>query len=129
MTDQARFELKLAGDIPLIEATGELDMTNVAAFESLFADAADFNRGVVVVSLAAVSYFDSRTIHALGTLAARLAKNRQRLAVVLPGVRSARTIFEMSGLQSRLDVFDRYDDALAFANADTTGTQPHAEET
>ncbi|GAC1403097.1 MAG: hypothetical protein NVSMB64_04140 [Candidatus Velthaea sp.] len=120
MTDQARFELKLVDDIPIIEASGELDMTNVSGFEALFTDAAEHNRGIVIVSLAQVKYFDSRTIHALGILAARLAKNRQRLAVVLPGFRSARTIFEMSGLQARLDVFDVYEDALTFGRANKT---------
>lgn len=115
MTDQARFEIRLVDDIPVIEASGELDMTNVHNFEALFTEAAEENRGVVVVSLIAVKYFDSRTIHALGTLAAQLSKNRQRLAVVLPMLPSARVIFQMSGLRAKLDVFDDFDAAMQFA--------------
>jgi anti-anti-sigma factor len=117
MSNQARFEIRLIDDMPIVEAWGELDMTNVSGFETLFAEAADHNRGVVTVSLAHVKYFDSRTIHALGMLAARLAKNRQQLAVVLPAVASARVIFEMSGLKTKLSVFDSLDEAVAFARA------------
>jgi anti-anti-sigma factor len=117
VSNQARFEIRLIDDMPIVEAWGELDMTNVSGFETLFAEAADHNRGVVTVSLAHVKYFDSRTIHALGTLAARLAKNRQKLAVVLPAVASARVIFEMSGLKTKLSVFDTLDEAVAFARA------------
>ncbi len=120
MTDQARFELHLNDEIPVIEAFGELDMSNVHGFEALFGEAAGHNKGVVVVSLANVRYFDSRTIHALGSLASRLAKNRQKLAVVIPNLPSARIILEMSGLKSRLDVFDRIEDAMVFARANKT---------
>jgi anti-anti-sigma factor len=120
MTEQALFELRLIEDVPVIAASGELDMSNVHQFEGHFAQAAEYNRGVVVVSLAAVKYFDSRTIHALGMLAARLGRNRQRLAVVLPGLPSARMIFQMSGLQAKLDVFDTLDEALRFGAANRT---------
>jgi anti-anti-sigma factor len=115
VSNQARFDIRMVDDMPIVEAWGELDMTNVSGFESLFAEAADQNRGVVTVSLAHVKYFDSRTIHALGMLAARLAKNRQKLAVVLPAVASARVIFEMSGLKTKLSVFDTLDQALEYA--------------
>ena len=117
MTDQARFDIRIVQDIPVIEASGELDMTNVHGFEALFAEAAEQNRGVVVVSLVGVKYFDSRTIHALGMLAARLSKNRQQLAVVLPAMPSARVIFQMSGLRAKLNVFDDLKTALEFAQA------------
>jgi anti-anti-sigma factor len=120
MSEQARFELRLIDDVPVIAASGELDMTNVHRFEALFSQAAEYNRGVVVVSLAEVKYFDSRTIHALGMLAARLTRNRQRLAVVLPGVPSARMIFQLSGLQGKLDVFDTSHEALHFAQENRT---------
>ncbi|MFN2459211.1 MAG: STAS domain-containing protein [Candidatus Velthaea sp.] len=115
MTDQARFELRLIDDVPVVAAAGEIDMTNVDGFESLFAEAAEYNRGVVVVSLANVTYFDSRTIHAVGLLAARLSKNRQRLAIILPALPSARVIFDMSGLKAKLSVFDGAEAAMAFA--------------
>lgn len=49
MNDLARFSLEVVDDIPVIIATGELDMTNVSGFEALFTRAADHNRGVVVV--------------------------------------------------------------------------------
>jgi len=120
MSVQARFAIRLVDEMPVVEAWGELDMTNVSGFESLFAEAADHNRGVVIVSLAEVKYFDSRTIHALGLLAARLAKNRQQLAVVLPALTSARIIFDMSGLKTKLAVFDALAEALTFARANRT---------
>lgn len=120
MTEQARFAIRLIDEVPVIDASGELDMTNVHGFEAFFAEAADANRGIVVVSLVKVTYFDSRTIHALGMLAARLAKNRQRLAVVLPSMPSARAIFQMSGLRAKLNVFDDIDTAMHFARANKT---------
>jgi anti-anti-sigma factor len=115
MTDQARFELTVIDGIPVIDASGELDMTNVHDLESRLSEAADLNSGVVVFSLAKVSYFDSRTIHAVAVTAGRLTKNRQQLALVLPGLPSARLIFQMTGLASRLAVFEQREDALVFA--------------
>jgi anti-anti-sigma factor len=123
MTDQARFDLTTVDGIPVIDAAGELDMTNVHELESRFADAAAFNSGVVVFALAKVRYFDSRTIHAVAVAASRLAKNRQQLALVLPALPSARLIFQMAGLASRLQVFETRDDALAFARANRVTPQ------
>ncbi|MGB8265358.1 MAG: STAS domain-containing protein [Candidatus Velthaea sp.] len=117
MTNQARFSLTTVDDVPVIDAAGELDMTNVHELESRFAQAAEQNRGVVVVSLANVRYFDSRTIHALAIAAARLGKNRQQLVLVLPAMPSARVIFDMTGLKARLPVFDTRDEAIAYGRA------------
>jgi len=117
MTDQARFEFSTIDGIPVIDASGELDMTNVHELEAHFAKAAEQNSGVVVVSLVHVRYFDSRTIHALAVTAARLEKNRQNLALALPSMPSARVIFEMAGLASRLHVFDTRADAIAYGRA------------
>jgi len=117
MTDLARFDLTMVDGIPIIDAAGELDMTNVHELEARFAEAADLNCGVVVFALAKVRYFDSRTIHAVAVAAARLAKNRQHLALVLPALPSARLIFQMAGLASRLAVFETREEALAFGRA------------
>jgi len=117
MTDQARFDFTTVDGIPVIDAAGELDMTNVHELESRLAEAAALNSGVVVFALAKVRYFDSRTIHAVALAAQRLAKNRQQLALVLPALPSARLIFQMAGLASRLQVFETRDEALAFGRA------------
>jgi len=123
MTDQAQFDLTTVDGIPIVDAAGELDMTNVHELESRFSEAAALNTGVVIVALVKVRYFDSRTIHAVAIAASRLAKNRQQLALVLPALPSARMIFQMAGLASRLAVFETRDDALAFAHAHRVNPQ------
>jgi anti-anti-sigma factor len=123
MTDQARFDLTTVDGVPIIDAAGELDMTNVHELEGRFAEAAALNSGVVVFALAKVRYFDSRTIHAVAVAASRLAKNRQQLALVLPALPSARLIFQMAGLAARLQVFETREDALDFGRANRVTPQ------
>ncbi len=123
MTDQAQFDLTTVDGIPVIDASGELDMTNVHELESRFAEAAALNTGVVVFALAKVRYFDSRTIHAVAVAASRLTKNRQQLALVLPALPSARLIFQMAGLASRLAVFETREEALIFGRANRVTPQ------
>ena len=66
------------------EVVGDIDISNVDEFEAALEAGASRDAGVVVVSLARASYFDSRTIHVLYRFADRLETNRQKMVVVAP---------------------------------------------
>ena len=118
MANQARFQLIHANGLPLVEISGEVDLTNVEQLELTLETAAQADRGAVIVSLQNASYFDSRTIHALLRFAERLSVNRQQLILVAPRAGSAGKILKIAGLTEALPVYESADQAAAALQAD-----------
>ena len=84
-----------AGGVVLVEAEGELDLTNAADFEQRVADAPG-DGAALVLDLDHVSFIDSAALHVLFRLASRLGT--KRFGIVLdPDATIARTI-EIVGL-------------------------------
>lgn len=113
MTEATRFESRDADGMPIIEVVGDIDISNVDEFEAALEAGATRDVGVVVVSLARASYFDSRTIHVLYRFADRLETNRQKMVVVAPTDGSARRILKITGLTNVVAYFATLDEALA----------------
>ena len=107
-----KFETSLVGEIPVIEVSGDIDVSNVDVLETNLVDATQRDAGVVVVSLRRASYFDSRTIHVLYRFADRLETNRQRMVLVAPEDESAKRILQITGLSSAVEQFGSLDEAL-----------------
>ena len=113
MTEATRFESQDHGGIPTVEVVGDVDISNVDEFEIVLEAAAARDTGVVVVSLARASYFDSRTIHVLYRFADRLETNRQKMVIVAPSDGSAQRILKITGLANVVAHFSTLDEALA----------------
>jgi len=110
---QGHFEIRQVDGMPVVEVTGELDLTNAREFEAALEQAAVADRQAVIVSMAGTSYFDSQALHVLLLFARRLALNRQRLLVVAPGGDSTHRIFEISGGTETFQIFDSMEKAVA----------------
>ena len=113
MTEATRFESREDGGIPIVEVVGDIDISNVDEFETALEGGAARDAGVVVVSLARASYFDSRTIHVLYRFADRLETNRQKMVVVAPIDGSAQRILKITGLVNVVAYLPTLEEALA----------------
>lgn len=92
---------------PLIIAPeGELDITSVDGFRAALSEAANRAEDGVVIDLSGVSFIDSSGLGALVELHNRLRRAHRQLAVVAPGGTAAAVLLNLSGLQSRLPVFE-----------------------
>src|SRR5579872_6519433 len=118
MKEHGRFEVQQTEGFPLVDVSGEVDLTNVEQLEATLEQAAHADRGAVIVSLQNASYFDSRTIHALLRFADRLSVNRQQLMLVAPRAGSAGKILKIAGLTEVLPVYESADQAAAALQAD-----------
>ena len=121
MTEQAQVRLRKINGIPLVEVMGEVDAANIEGLQSVLSDAARDDRGVVIVSLARATYFDSRTVHALMDFGKRLRIGRQRLLLVAPQESSPRRILKIAGVGGLFPLYDSVDEAMASGADDAWG--------
>ena len=113
LSREGRCEIRQVAGIPVVDVSGEVDISNARAFEETLERAARLDQRAVVVSLANTSFFDSKVIHSLFRFGQRLATNRQRLLLVISRERPAHRIVEITGLSEAFPVFDAVDDAIA----------------
>jgi anti-anti-sigma factor len=99
-------------DTCVISVEGEADMGAAVKFNESFFTAAQTGAQRVVADLTGVSFIDSTMLNALVVSHRRLARSEGRFAVVCNGPRVAR-VFEMTGLEQMLDVFETREAALA----------------
>ncbi|MGP6191554.1 MAG: STAS domain-containing protein [Vulcanimicrobiaceae bacterium] len=107
--------LETDGAFPSVTVRGELDHLSVARFEAAAEAAGRLDRGVVILSLAESTYFDSLAVHAMMAYRARLESNRQRLVLVVQERGTARRILEIVGIIGRVPTFSSAAEALASA--------------
>ncbi|MBV8244462.1 MAG: STAS domain-containing protein [Candidatus Eremiobacteraeota bacterium] len=112
MTEQGRFVLSIVDGVPVVDVSGDVDISNVAEFQKVIAAAAGHDNAGVVTSLRNINYLDSRMVHELFTLSKRFSQNRRAFAVVWPESRSARYILEAAGVPLIVDFYDTLDVAV-----------------
>ena len=122
MSDQRCVDVLHTYGCPVVQVTGDLDLTNVGEFEATLELAARADRGSVIVCLSHTTYFDSQAIHVLLRFAEHLAITRQRLMIVTPLGTLPRRILEIAGLVQAFPMFDHLQQAVAAAREG----QPHA---
>ena len=113
MTTEGRFEIEYQRGIPIVQVTGEVDLTNVQQLEAALDRASRADQGTVVVAMGQTSYFDSKGVRALLRAAERLTVTRQHLVVVAPSGAIARRILEIAGATATLPFFETVEEALA----------------
>ncbi len=123
MKEQGRFQVRQADGFPVVEVSGEIDLTNVDQLELCLESAAQADRGAVIVSLHNASYFDSRTIHALLRFADRLSTNRQQLLLVAPRGGSPGKILKIAGLTDAIPMYETVDQAVSAAGSEVGSLQ------
>ena len=97
------FELHMTttDDVPVLSASGELDMTNAAELTESLQAMADSSAKVVVADLSGVTFIDSTGLNALIVGRKRLEERGGELRLVMTHPHVLK-VFEITGL---LDVF------------------------
>ena len=122
MSDQRCFDVLHVYGCPVVQVTGDLDLTNVGEFEATLELAARADRGSVIVCLSRTTYFDSQAIHVLLRFAEHLTVTRQQLMIVAPPGTLPRRILEIAGLVQAFPMFDHLQQAVVAAQEG----QPHS---
>jgi anti-sigma B factor antagonist len=101
-----------------LNVEGELDLASAPSLKWALTDLLDAGHDQVVVDLTLVSFIDSTALGVLVGVKKNLSPGA-RLGVVCthPDVRN---IFELTGLDATFDMFENFDDALAFVRGSAT---------
>lgn len=115
MTEQASFQLRDADGITIVDAAGEIDVSNFEQLRALVRSIGPDSPAPVIVSFQHVRYLDSHTVEVLVELSKRLNTNRRRLLVVAPAESAAGRILRISNLEIAIPLFESLEEALANA--------------
>jgi anti-anti-sigma factor len=104
MADLTRGECTLRltrnGDVPVIEATGEVDLRVESSFLSLVEEALTTEAAPLVIDLTKASYLDSAGMHVLVHARRKIGKPERLAVAVAPGGLPERVL--------KLGMFDRW---------------------
>ena|SRR5579872_931596 len=117
------FTLSQMDGVPVVEIKGEVDLYDVEHLEACLQSAAERDAPAVIVSLRAITYFDSAFMNTLLKFRTHLRTTRRRLLLVKPEMASAARLLEISGLSGRLGTFDSVDDALGASGEELGRTE------
>lgn len=129
MSTHASFDYRIEGDVAIVGARGDIDLTNVKRLSALLDRAVSALDGGIVLSLEGVSYFDSSTIHQIIACCKRLDALHRELVIVRPSLPTAARIFALLCLEGALRTFASVReaiDAVAFCGREGGGTMATA---
>jgi anti-anti-sigma factor len=95
----------------VVRITGELDLSNVHDIGDALT-LAPTARGLVL-DLSELTHLDSAGVRLVFDLRARLAKTRQRIALVVPAESPIREVIELAAVRATVPVHDGMDAAVA----------------
>lgn len=107
---------KLDERMSVIEAEGELDLSGAPNLKWVLLDALESASKTVMLDLSLLTFIDSTALGVLVSVNRRLAHGR--LAIACPHEK-VRRIFELSGIDGVLPLFDSAAEALAFLRRST----------
>ncbi len=110
MTELARVEGRDHDGHRLVQVSGEVDLSNVAAVMEAIASAGTSDAPRIVLDLTRTTYLDSAGIAMLFRLAERLGHRRQELRLVVPADAPVRAVLEMTRVETVIDIADSLDD-------------------
>lgn len=107
-----KVETRHEGDVAVVAATGEVDVFTAPGLDSEITALLEQGTSRLVVDLTGVSFLDSTGLGVLvkGLKTARDAGGSMQLVVTSDRIRK---IFDITGLDASLPLFDTVDDALA----------------
>jgi anti-anti-sigma factor len=88
-----------------VAMAGEFDLAGIEYFESVLAKVEAGSPQVVVIDLTDLEFMDSSGLRAL-VMADRRARDAERRLAIVPGPRPVRRVFEITQLDSELDLID-----------------------
>jgi anti-sigma B factor antagonist len=102
---ELRIETRTEGQAAVLELFGEFDLAGIEQFETDLGRIESGGAKVLVVDLSGLDFMDSSGLRALVMADQRAAKDGRRLAIV-PGPPAVRRVFEITQLDSRLDLVE-----------------------
>ena len=105
MTHKATVAVAEVQGVAVASLGGDIDLEGNAAISREIAGVADRAAGLVL-DLAAVTFLDSSGLRLVFSLRRRLARRRQRLAVVLPLDERVRQVFVLIDAEDVLELFE-----------------------
>jgi len=108
--DLAEFSLFARSGMVIVDARGEIDLSNAAELVRAVEDAAA--QGAVVLDLTSLTFIDSTGVRALFGLGRQLAEAGTALCVVVPPGAPIRRVLTLLDLPSAVPVDESLDDAL-----------------
>jgi anti-sigma B factor antagonist len=105
------FRVELAGDVPVVVAPADIDITNAAAFRTALLEAAGRAR-TFVVDMSRTQFCDTAGIHALVATHKQAADDGGEVRLVVTSATVLR-IFAITGFDQVISRFSRLDQALA----------------
>jgi anti-anti-sigma factor len=91
----------------IIELAGELDLSEVTRFSTVFASVLETDAQALVLDLRELEFLDSTGVHTI-LAAERLAKEHGKSFVIIRGPRQVQRIFEITGIVGKLAFSDGY---------------------
>lgn len=104
--------LRVLPEAIVIAPDGELDFAGIGEFRDALSQA-NSAADAIVVDLSSVSFIDSTGLSTLIDLHNRVQRDNRRLAVVAPGGTVAAVLLNLSGLHTRMRIFQTLQAALA----------------
>jgi len=113
MTNKLQINTNVNNDITILKVSGEIDLYTVNDFQKAFSD--KINKGInnLVIDFLDVTYLDSSGLSALLSMHKKVASLNGSLSIVtLPDKHSITRIFEITRLNTVLNMFHSLDDAI-----------------
>lgn len=105
--------MMVAMNAPTVIAPREdLDIATVGGFREALSDAVRDSAGTVVVDLSEVDFVDSSALGAVIETYERMRRSGRELAIVVPPGTAAAVMLNLTGLGSRLSLFESREMAL-----------------
>jgi anti-sigma B factor antagonist len=124
--DLAEFSLFARAGTVIVDARGEIDLSNAIELTRAVEDAAA--QGAVILDLTSVTFIDSTGVRGLFKLRRQLAETGTSFRVVVPPGAPIRRVLTLLDLPSAVPVDDCLDDALLRMQGDSgsNGGEPSA---
>lgn len=110
--DLAQVSWRSREDVPIVEITGEIDMSNAAALTQVLTQLPNRALGLVV-DLRQTTFIDSSGISLLHDLATRMTDRSQRLVIVCDSQSLPLRVLKLAGVDTRIPVLEDREQAVA----------------
>ena len=120
---KARFPVEEAGEVPVVTAPEEIDITDVDDLRAALLGAAVRGRGTFVVDMSRTRFCDSSGLQVLVAAHRRTQAEGGEVLLVIPDAAVLR-VFAITGLDRVIPNFVSLDEALAQVSAARTGAVP-----
>lgn len=109
---EVRFPVEVAGDVPVVVAPEEIDITNAEGLRTALIEAAARGHGPFVVDMSRTRFCDSSALHALVAAHRRAQAENREVLLVIPDAAVLR-VFAITGMDRVIPNFASVADALA----------------